>query len=56
MTSDRAMDLLSAVHFGVLSQHLANDPDSDWEHGRYTTLHASVIDMFAAAYPPGQKR
>ena len=50
--SDDGLSLLSTMHFGVLSQHLANDPDSDWEHGRYTRLHPRVIELFALAYPP----
>lgn len=49
--SDTGMALLSTLHFGVLSQHLANDPDSDWEHGRYTQLHPRLIELFIAAYP-----
>lgn len=49
--SDEGMALLSTMHFGVLSQHLANDPDSDWEHGFFTRLHPRVFEMFTAAYP-----
>jgi AcrR family transcriptional regulator len=49
--SDEAMALLSTMHFGVLSQHLANDPDADWEHGFFTRLHPRIFEMFAAAYP-----
>jgi AcrR family transcriptional regulator len=50
--TDDGMALLSTMHFGVLSQHLANDPDSDWEHGRFCRLHPRVIELFALAYPP----
>lgn len=49
--SDRGMDLLSILHFGVISQHLANDVHGTWETGRYTSLHRQVIEMFIAAYP-----
>jgi AcrR family transcriptional regulator len=53
---DEGMALLSTLHFGVLSQHLANDPDADWEHGVFTALHPRVVDMFVAAYPPSARR
>jgi AcrR family transcriptional regulator len=49
--SDQGMDLLSILHFGVITQHLANDVHGTWESGRYTSLHHQVIDMFLAAYP-----
>ena len=39
----------AAVH--MLSQHLANEPNGDWKHGTYTSLHATVLDLFEAAYP-----
>jgi hypothetical protein len=50
--SDQGMALLSTLHFGVLSQHLANDVRSDWDHGVYTQLHPQLITMFIGAYPP----
>ena len=53
--SDQGMELLSTLHFGMLSQHLANDIDSDWEHGRYTRLHDQLIAMFVSAYPPAAR-
>jgi AcrR family transcriptional regulator len=49
--SDRAVALLSTLHFGVLSQHLANDPNGDWDHGTFTSLHPTVLELFEAAYP-----
>jgi AcrR family transcriptional regulator len=54
--SERGLALLSTLHFGVLSQHLANDPDSGWETGTYTSLHATVLDLFETAYRPGEPR
>ena len=51
-TSDEAMALLSTLHFGIISQQLANDPDSDWEHGRFTRLLPTVIELFIRHYPP----
>jgi AcrR family transcriptional regulator len=54
--SDQGLALLSTLHFGMLSQHLANDVDSDWDHGRYTRLHHQLIAMFIRAYPPPAAR
>lgn len=51
-TSQDALALLSAMHFGILSQHLANDSDSSWETGRFTRLHPTIIDLFVRNYPP----
>jgi AcrR family transcriptional regulator len=50
--SDAGMELLSILHFGVISQHLANDTGSDWEHGRFTRRHADIVRLFVSAYPP----
>jgi hypothetical protein len=50
--TDPGMDLLSIMHFGVISQHLANDPGSDWDHGRYTRRHREILPLFLKAYPP----
>jgi hypothetical protein len=48
------MELLSILHFGIISQHLANDPGTDWEHGRYTRHHQHILSLFVTAYPPGE--
>src|ERR1700712_4640063 len=53
-SSDDAMALLSTLHFGVISQQLANDPEGDWEHGRFTRLLPRTLELFVAAYPPGK--
>ncbi len=45
--------VLSSLHFGVLSQHLANEPDTSWAHGAYTRAYQRVVDLFAVAYAPG---
>ena len=50
--TDAGMDLLSIMHFGIISQHLANDPRSDWDHGRYTHRHREILALFISAYPP----
>ena len=46
------MELLSIMHFGIISQHLANDADRDWDHGRYTRRHRDILSLFIKAYPP----
>ena len=48
--------MLSSLHFGVLSQHLANDPQGDWENGTYTSLHPTVLGLFEAAFRAGESR
>ena len=50
--TNAGMELLSIMHFGIISQHLANDPGSDWEHGRYTRRHREILALFINAYPP----
>jgi len=50
--TDAGLELLSIMHFGVISQHLANDPGSDWDHGRYTRRHREILPLFITAYPP----
>ena len=50
--TDAGMELLSIMYFGVISQHLANDADRDWDHGRYTRRHRDILSLFIKAYPP----
>jgi AcrR family transcriptional regulator len=50
--TDAGMELLSIMHFGVISQHLANDAGRDWDHGRYTRRHREILALFVNAYPP----
>jgi len=50
--TDAGMELLSIMHFGVISHHLANDADRDWDHGRYTRRHRDILSLFIKAYPP----
>ena len=50
--SDEAMALLSALHFGIISQQLANEPGVSWEAGRFTRLLPQAIDMFVRTYRP----
>jgi AcrR family transcriptional regulator len=44
--------VLSSLHFGVLSQHLANEPDAAWDDGVYTRSYQRVVDLFAVAFAP----
>jgi AcrR family transcriptional regulator len=48
--SEEALGVLASLHFGVLSQHLANDAGQSWQSGRYTRLYPRVIGLFADAY------
>jgi hypothetical protein len=41
--TDAGLELLSIMHFGIITQHLANDPHSDWDHGRYTRRHREIL-------------
>lgn len=44
--------VLASLHFGVLSQHLANEPERTWDTGHYTRSYARVTNLFVAAFPP----
>ena len=50
--SPEALAVLASLHFGVLSQHLANEPETAWSQGIYTRSYSRVIHLFVAAYPP----
>ena len=43
--------MLSVLHFGLLSQHLANEPGTAWEDSAYARLLPQLIAMFVATYP-----
>lgn len=45
--------VLASLHFGVISQHLANEPGTAWGDGVYTRSYQRVVDLFTAAFPPG---
>ncbi|WP_147065872.1 TetR/AcrR family transcriptional regulator [Terrabacter aerolatus] len=44
--------VLASLHFGVVSQHLANEPEAAWADGAYTRSYGRVTELFVAAYPP----
>jgi hypothetical protein len=50
--STEGLVILASLHFGVLSQHLANEPETTWDEGLYTRSYRRVIDLFVAAFPP----
>jgi len=50
--SPDGLAILASLHFGVLSQHLANEPETAWGEGLYTRSYSRVIDLFVAAFPP----
>jgi AcrR family transcriptional regulator len=51
--SEDGLALLSSMHFGVISQHLANEPSTDWDESRFARAHSRVLRTFALAYPAG---
>lgn len=50
--TDDGLVVLASLHFGVISQHLANEPDSTWKSGRYTRAHRQIVELYRDAYPP----
>jgi AcrR family transcriptional regulator len=50
--SDEALAVLGSLHFGVLSQHLANQPGHDWSTSVYTQAYARVLALFVEGYRP----
>jgi len=45
-----AMDLFTTLFSGVISQQLANEPGASYEHGTFTALVPTLIDMFFDRY------
>jgi len=52
---DEAIDLISTFIVGVLSQAMANEPDLEWGHGRFTALFPRLMNLVPALYPPMPK-
>jgi AcrR family transcriptional regulator len=50
--SGEALAVLASLHFGVLSQHLANEPGRDWSTSRYTQAYGRVLELFVQGYRP----
>ena len=51
--TDDGQVVLASLHFGIISQHLANEPDFTWKSGRYTRAHHRVVELYRSAYPAG---
>ena len=51
--SDDAINLVSTLIVGVLSQAMANEPGLGWGEGRFTSQFPRLMKLLAAAYPPG---
>ena len=51
--SDEAIDLVSTLIVGVLSQAMANEPGLPWGQGRFTPQFPRLMKLLIAAYPPG---
>uniref|UniRef100_UPI00082DDF47 TetR/AcrR family transcriptional regulator n=1 Tax=Nocardiopsis trehalosi TaxID=109329 RepID=UPI00082DDF47 len=50
--TDDGLALLTILIGGAISQHLANDPHTPYDQGRYTRHIHRLPALFAAAYPP----
>ena len=49
---DQVVHLVSVFIVGVLSQAIANEPDLEWGHGRFTPLLSQLMALLPALYPP----
>ena len=49
---DQVVHLVSVFIVGVLSQAIANEPDLEWGHGRFTPLFPQLVALLPALYPP----
>jgi AcrR family transcriptional regulator len=50
--SDEAVNLVSTLIAGVLSQTMANEPGAQWGQGRFTPTFPKLMELLPAAYPP----
>jgi AcrR family transcriptional regulator len=50
--ADQIVHLLSVFIVGVLSQAMANEPDLEWGHGRFTPFFPQLMTLLPALYPP----
>lgn len=50
---ERAVDLVTTVIAGVVSQQLANAPGETGPDGRFTRLTSTVVDLVLASFAPG---
>jgi AcrR family transcriptional regulator len=52
---DEGVALYTSLVSGVVSQQLANEPDTSYEQGRFIRLVPTVLDMFIAWYTPKER-
>jgi AcrR family transcriptional regulator len=52
---DQVVHLVSVFIVGVLSQAIANEPDLEWGHGRFTPLFPQLMALLPALYPPAPR-
>jgi hypothetical protein len=50
--SDEAIQLISILTSGTLTQAMANEPQLPWGKGRFSPLFTKLISLLPAAYPP----
>ena len=50
--SDEAIQLISILTSGTLTQAMANEPQLPWGKGRFSPLFPKLIALLPAAYPP----
>ncbi|HEY4459709.1 MAG TPA: TetR/AcrR family transcriptional regulator [Pseudonocardiaceae bacterium] len=53
--SDKGVALVSIVVSGALTQQLANEPDTSYEQGRFSSLLPSAFAMFVQYFAPQAK-
>jgi len=50
--ADQVVHLISVFIVGILSQAIANEPELEWGHGRFTPLFPQLMSLLPALYPP----
>lgn len=54
VSPDELLRVWTILLSGVISQQLANAPQEEFAHGRFTTMLPQLVDMFRAHYSPGR--
>lgn len=54
--SDDVFRLFTSITAGLCSQQLANEPDADFESGKFTSLLDQALDMFVQQYSPASRK
>lgn len=53
--SDEALNVLSILIAGLMSQAMANEPRLPWGEGRFTSLFPKLMDLFILAFAPSSE-